>query len=382
MASEHKIALQRTGPTTFELDTDRQHEFLVVRPFTVQLFDARGRPVPGQLVMLTPPGRDATGRVTDGDGIARLHDTVMEGSVTVEVDGLAPRDGEPSPRPVEVEGAQPYDGWPVEVPGDRPAKLQLPPRVMRVRLVGMLFETDKAFLLPSALAGIRRLRALYDAQPTLAALVVGHTDTTGAEAYNLALSRQRALAVSAYLRDDVDDWLGRYGAQPAGKPWGVHEDKHMLSHLRDADGEPFYAGPIDDAGWDAGTRDAVRRFQASANAIEGAGLVEDGVLGPKTRRPLVARYMAEDGTTLPPQATIETHGCGEHHPAEPTADGVESARNRRTEVFFFEHEITPPVPAGDGEPCSEYPQWVASTTSTIDVGDDEDAELVACDWEI
>lgn len=381
MDSEHRIALQPTGPATFELDTDRQHGFLVVRPFTVRILDAQGRPVPRLLVIMTPPGRDATGRVTDDDGIARLHDTVMQGSVELEVDGVAPREGEPPRRPVEVEDAVPYDGGPVSVPGDRPATLQLPPRVMRVRLVGMLFETDKAFLLPSALPGIRRLRTLYDAQQSLAALVVGHTDATGADAYNHTLSEQRALAVAAYLRDDVDDWLGRYAAPPAGKAFGIREDKHMLSHLRDADGEPFYRGVIDDVSWDEATKDAVRRFQASANAIEGAGLEEDGVLGPKTRRPLVTRYMAEDGTTLPAEATLETHGCGEHHPVEPTADGVASAPNRRTEVFFFEHEVTPPVPTGGGEPCSEYPQWVASATSTIDVGDGE-PRLVASDWEI
>jgi hypothetical protein len=31
-----------------------------------------------------------------------------------------------------------------------PAQVQLPPRVFRGRLTGMLFDTDKAFLLPSS----------------------------------------------------------------------------------------------------------------------------------------------------------------------------------------------------------------------------------------
>lgn len=379
MAEAPRIALKRSEEHVFEVSTDESHPFEVVRPFTVQVFDAMGLPVPQHLVYLTPPGLERTGRMTDADGIARLERCVLNGDVTVEVDDLEPIDESPT-RPVEVDGADPYDGEPIDLPGSRPAKIQLPPRVRRVRLVGLLFDTDKTFLLPEAIPGMRRLAHHYEEAPTLAVLVVGHADRTGDAAYNESLSQQRAIAVAAFLRDDVDDWLSRYGSAPAGQPWGVPEDKHMLGHLTDETGTPFYDGPIDAIDWDANTKAAVSRFQTHANTHDDAGLDVDGVLGPNTRRALVTRYMRQDGTTLPEDATIETHGCGEAHPVEPTADGVASEANRRTEVFLFEHVIEPSVPGSCGG-CSEYPQWVARTTSTVDVRGGE-PRIVASEWDI
>ena len=91
----------------------------------------------------------------------------------------------------------------------------------------------------------------------------------------------------------------------------------------------------------------------------------------------------EDRTdpTLPADITLWTHGCGESHPVIPTGDEVEEDRNRRVEIFVFEHEIVPPVPEGGGDDgCSEYPAWVAQIIHHIDL-DEEPLHLVATDWE-
>ena len=96
-----------------------------------------------------------------------------------------------------------FTGEPVSVTIDHKTVVELPPRVFRARLVGMLFETNKTFLLPSAMHGVRGLRRYYDQHPGLSVLVTGHTDTAGSTAYNQGLSDERATTVAAYLTEHV-----------------------------------------------------------------------------------------------------------------------------------------------------------------------------------
>ncbi|MBX3472136.1 MAG: OmpA family protein, partial [Planctomycetes bacterium] len=240
--------------------------------------------------------------------------------------------------------------------------------LVRVLLTGLSFETEKAFLLPGALGAMRALRRLYVEHAPQAVLVVGHTDRAGRAAYNLTLSRERADATGAFLRDDVDAWLAFYReGRPAGLAWGLREDQHMLSHLADDDG-PFYVKTVDGLAG-PGTTEAVRRFQAWSRA-RGAAVRQDGVMDAATRRDLVAAYMATDGATLPDGARLEAHGCGEHHPAVETPDGVAEPENRRVEVFFFPGLVEPPPrtpcgPAPSG--CPEHARWLATTARTIDL---------------
>lgn len=237
--------------------------------------------------------------------------------------------------------------------------VKLPPRVMRGRLTGFLFDTNKTFLLPGALTGMRGLASFYAAHPGLAVLVTGHTDTVGLAPANLALSDERAAAVAAFLVDDVDAWLRHYTGTPGSSPWGTREDQHLLSALP-AGGPPYYAGPIHGQ-LDAATQDAARQFQTDH------GLTVDGVPGPQTRRALITDYMATDGTSLPAGTTLARHGCGEHHPAVPTPDETDEASNRRVEVFFFEGPIAPPPQPRCPHPgCPEYPEWLRRTILTID----------------
>ena len=249
----------------------------------------------------------------------------------------------------------------------------VPPAVLRVRLVGILFETDKTFLLPSAMPGIRRLKQLYDQQAGKTVLVSGHADRAGAAAHNLVLSGERAQAVSAFLQDDAADWLPRY--QPGKHQslvWGTREDQHMLSLVTDGGGQPYFRGAVTGKG-DAGTRDAIKRFRADNR-------LPDGPMNADVRRPLITKYMATDGTSLPAGTTIVTHGCGESHPSVATADSVALAENRRVELFFFRGPVQPPpvdpCPAGG---CAEYPQWLERTVRTIDVNSDPEVVVFIVD---
>jgi OmpA-OmpF porin, OOP family len=63
----------------------------------------------------------------------------------------------------------------------------------------VLFDTNKADIKPEAFAGLDEVVKIFEENPDLAAEVQGHTDSTGAEAYNQQLSERRANAVLDYL---------------------------------------------------------------------------------------------------------------------------------------------------------------------------------------
>jgi len=79
------------------------------------------------------------------------------------------------------------------------SRIELPPRIFRGHLTGFLFESERTFLLPKAMTGIRGLRIYYDQHPRLTVLVTGHTDTQGPTSYNQFLSEERARVVAAFL---------------------------------------------------------------------------------------------------------------------------------------------------------------------------------------
>jgi outer membrane protein OmpA-like peptidoglycan-associated protein len=252
-------------------------------------------------------------------------------------------------------------------------KIIIPALLVRVRLVGILFETDKSFLLPSSMPGIRQLKSIYDQHVGKTALVSGHADRAGAASHNLALSVDRAKSVAAFLQDDDDDWMTRYqaGAHQSAV-WGTREDQYMLSAVKDSAGSPYFPGLVTGR-IDAATRDATNRFQSD----NGLGT---GRMNADTRQKLVQLYMATDGTTLPAGTTIVIHGCGESHPSVATADSVALAENRRVELFFFRGPVTPPAedPCPPGG-CAAYPEWVRRTIRTIDVNSNPEVVVLVVD---
>ena len=248
----------------------------------------------------------------------------------------------------------PYNVGGIDIAAGSKLTVQIPPRVFLGRMTGLLFDTDKTFLLPRSLAGIRGLRRFYDQHPGVQVLVVGHTDTVGPAQYNLTLSNERAHSIAAYLQDDVDGWMEYYPGRTGSAHWGTIEDQHMLKELG------FHQGPI--TGNPSDSSDAVKRFQRSK------GLTDDGQAGQRTRKALVTAYMQIDGTTLPRGTVLRTHGCGEFHLAVATSDEVAEQKNRRVEVFFFENRIDPPPrPRCPAPGCPEYAQWRRKTIQTFDL---------------
>jgi outer membrane protein OmpA-like peptidoglycan-associated protein len=328
--------------------------------FEVQIVDELGEPVPDVALVLQEDGGSRT-ITTDGGGIARVDDAtgsfgaVRFGSVPALRTPLHERwrtirPGDWLEPDTERTVLQLREQMPsVSLRADTPHVISVQPRVVLARLLGMLFDTDKTFLLPTALSTIRAVKQLYDENPRASVLAVGHTDSSGAPEHNLVLSSDRADALVAYLADDVAVWLDWYGSHRlASQRWGPTEDLLMI-------------GAMPDAATRDPSEDPVRWYQRTR------GLEVDGVAGPNTRESLVGEYMSADGTSLPAGTPTESHGCGEGFPAQPSADGQDVAENRRVELFLFESEIMPAAPGPHSTPdAPEYPEWQRRARETHD----------------
>ncbi|MGC4066932.1 MAG: OmpA family protein [Polyangiaceae bacterium] len=245
------------------------------------------------------------------------------------------------------------------VPGQE-HEISVQPHVSMARLVGVNFDTNKSFLLPTALPTLRRIKELYEAHSGETLMIVGHADSQGGVAANEKLSLERAQAVMAFLLDDVDAWMAWYGANDTSKCWGAGEDRQMLRGI--------VARKAGLAKPDA------KSYQTWHNALapdkrakNWEPLEEDGKLGPITRAQLIGDYMNLDGTTLPTNMRVVIHGCGEAFPLPPAVNGCawerfSEMRNRRVEFFFFEQAGgVAPSPASNTSALgsTEYPAWLA-----------------------
>lgn len=343
--------------------TDAPSTSISPEQIEVQIVDALGRPQPSVSFDLAMPDGTTKSGSTAADGYLRFSGIETPGIAKLVLPAYDAEKGSASgPR---TSGAQLYRAGGVDVAVGQASIVELQPRVYRGRLTGFLFDTDRTFVKPGALEGIRLVTRMYDEHPGAEVLVSGHADTVGDPQYNRGLSSERAESVAAFLEDDVDTWLAWYQGKPSSHPWGTREDQYMLATIKDDTGAPFYAGPVGDG---AGPQviEATQRYQ------QARGLAVDGACGPQTRRALITDYMATDGTTLPAGTVIETHGCGESHPADPIGDNQSDAENRRVEVFFFEGPIDPPpvpscpIPSG----CAEYEQWKAKTVQSLELRDE------------
>jgi outer membrane protein OmpA-like peptidoglycan-associated protein len=88
----------------------------------------------------------------------------------------------------------------------------------------ILFATDSAMLRPDLQRDLRAVARNLLNYPDSTIQVVGHTDSTGAAAYNQDLSQRRALAVAEELR---------FNGVPAGRiqAFGRGEDQPIASNL-------------------------------------------------------------------------------------------------------------------------------------------------------
>jgi outer membrane protein OmpA-like peptidoglycan-associated protein len=327
----------------------------------VLLVDELGKPIANQKLAFAF-GKETLELTTDADGRARI-DNPPEDIAVVEIADLdalrkelkqrwdKPRKGPrlPSvpgtlvvllselPKPLAVEA--------------RTTKISVQPRVIQAEVVGISFDTSKAFLLPSPslITALRGLTSLYDENPNSKLLLVGHCDTAGTQSYNDQLSLERAESIKSFLTDDVDGWFKFFGTGIAAeKRWGSLEESLMLGAQPDT--PALFATP-----------DPLTAFQ-SARGLEPSGKMDDA-----TRKELIKGYMSQDGTSLPAGIEVVVHGCGENFPLEETGDGVDSPINRRAEMFFFDGElgVQPAPPGKNSKPKSaEYPEWRRRATDT------------------
>jgi outer membrane protein OmpA-like peptidoglycan-associated protein len=319
---------------------------------------------------------------TDQDG-RLLHEEVFPGdyqlSLTIEVF----EEGDPDHSTDEVESALVTLAASAGEPQLR--MLGAVPRSILARL-HMFFNTDKTFLLPTALPAVKKLRELYLDNVPCELLVVGHCDTAGSADHNDKLSLARAQATIAFLNDDVEGWYAFYDDSDAKQRWGKVEDHLMIIAMPGFTDKPKGEDPV-------------RWFQRTR------GLDVDGKAGSDTRHALITEYMSLDGTSLADFAgelDATAHGCGENFPLETQgkdddddadededsdadaesdssadsdsnaapADGQHNPGDRRVELFFFDREfgITPPPPGDNSAPGSaEYPLWLARVSETVEL---------------
>src|SRR5690606_22826241 len=108
-------------------------------------------------------------------------------------------------------------------------RVQLVPDIECLRLLGLFFDTNKAFILPATLEVLEQVPKQLARHPDGEIMIYGHTDTSGEASTNDPLSTRRAEMVRAYLRRDVDAWLAMYDASvPEKQRWGAHEDFLMV----------------------------------------------------------------------------------------------------------------------------------------------------------
>ncbi len=342
--------------------------------FELRLVDELGEPIEGVSLRMQPGGVVPTdgagaGRVTvpeapqGGGAVAAIAE--LRGVVAPRWDLVRPGPWlEDAPRQSFV----PLVGEPqtsVALSPERSHTHVIQPWVVRAHLDGLVFDTNKCFLLPDAVhraqgdAPMDRLRTWLDAHPDTTALVVGHTDPSGDPSYNDPLSVERAETFIAFLTRDVAHWTAFYDHPAYEKRWGVHEDRAMLQALAERWGFPEFG--------------RTQAFQAWA------GVTVDGVIGPQTRGALVQSYMDLQDTSTALPASLLAHGCGESFPKmeKPDRPGVEglvgdpdAQDQRRVEVFLFSAETGPqPPPTGQVSPQGslEYPEWVRRARRTRDL---------------
>lgn len=224
----------------------------------------------------------------------------------------------------------------------RVRKKASPPQFLECASIpGVTFEFDKSFVRPSVVEHIKKLEEAIERHPDAKAMIFGHTDTSGPDSYNKALSERRARSIFAFITDDPDEWENLYKEEN----WGMRVIQLIMTDF----GDPYDPGRTDGF-QDARTTQAIRQYQGDR------GLTVDGVAGPDTRREMFYEYMTSkhDVEMTPGQFMDPKHmGCGEFNPIDPVKGQHEP--NRRVTFYMFNQERLPNLPCKHGSlsPCQK-----------------------------
>jgi len=234
----------------------------------------------------------------------------------------------------------------------------------RTRLVGMLFDANKCFLLPQGLPGIKTIIGMHKKDPEAEVLIVGHAgsdeDLAGAD-----IAFDRAQILGAYLKSIPSIWLNWFGPDKSARArWGTREIQLMMSVLPEGK-KPLYEGYASGI-TDDKTTAAIKNFQEFANKEKGLSLPLSGKADFETRKALVEAYMGISDTTLAESVIPVAHGCEGHFEDTATASG-NVADDRRLEVFFFKEGIEPrPADKVSSAGSASYPAWLELLVETKD----------------
>ncbi len=193
--------------------------------------------------------------------------------------------------------------------------------------------------------------------PDKSLLVVGHTDTSGQEEYNLHLSDLRAKAAKAVISGD----RGGFAEISASKS-KVEDVQRILMWAAAERGWECHPGKVDDETGPK-TRAAIRGFQREYNTDFEASIAVDAVVGEKTWGAVFDVYGAAICKLLETDAAgLEAMqksvvwvspgaiGAGEKYPIESSRKGdYRAEKNRRVEVLFFDPDEAPKPVQSSGD---------------------------------
>ena len=137
---------------------------------------------------------------TDGDGVYDYRDRCPGTAAGVPVDNVG--------CPLDSDGDGVYDymdkcpGTPADLTVDPDGCPILQKEKVSIELL-IEFDVDKTYIKPKYHSQIKKVADFMQTYPNTEAVIEGHTDSTGSDAYNLDLSRRRAESVQNYLINNL-----------------------------------------------------------------------------------------------------------------------------------------------------------------------------------
>ena len=233
------------------------------------------------------------------------------------------------------------------------------------------FHHDSAVLMPdygdapdpTRISAISILAAAYDqakAHPDQLLLDAGHTDTSGADDYNLKLSRQRADSVMAALMGNRAGWVAVAKAKHK-----VEDYQQIVKWAAWTYGWDCDPGPVDNVEGTQ-TKGGIKAFKHNYNTTFSASIAENSAVDDATWGAFFDVFMdslkssmkVNDTEMAAARAALKFMdpkrvGCGENFPIEePRKQNYRSKINRRVELLFFDPDQVPHMDCHPGAACT------------------------------